>query len=411
MKTKIVVLLLVLIIAVFGISSIAAASTTTYDTGYLGNFHFIDAWEGGQTYTIEVPGLTIGDSIVQVTLRYKYYNLGAGMTYRMHAYRGNWYLTGPTSTLISNIILGTDWSPYETYNVNSIGANKLGFEWFAPHQGLDVEVTNVKYKRYSVDNVSLSVDPNTGYVNVAIANSTPTTNYKYYIQNITTGKSFDGYEGINADNSVTPGKAFTYYVRAGFAEYAVNNPVISTQTIFVPMDSQLTDKVNTIISNTSNPYGNTIDAVRDSAGTALSEARQAKTSAQNASTYASQANTNAINAYNTAQTVSIKIDTLSSAITNIQNNMGTDTTSPIVNLSTLSGARATSGNSIRAFLNVSDNISTTCLYSINNGDYHVLPDDGIIDLPVTKPGANQIYIKVKDEAGNTNSVLINIRKL
>lgn len=160
-----------------------------------------------------------------------------------------------------------------------------------------------------------------------------------------------------------------------------------------------------------NANGNTITAVRDGSGTVLSEARQAKTNASNAGTYASQASTNALNAYNTAQTVNTKIDSLSTAVTNIQNNIGLDTSPPVVQIATVSGALATSGNSISAVVNVSDNVSTAFEYSLNGTVYQSLPANGVVSLPISAPGANLITVWVKDGAGNVGRNSITIRKL
>lgn len=147
----------------------------------------------------------------------------------------------------------------------------------------------------------------------------------------------------------------------------------------------------------SNSNGNTITAVRDAGGTVLSEARQAKT--------------NSLNAYNTAQTVNNKIDTLSTAVTNIQNSLGADTAPPEVKIRTASGALATSGNSIRVVVDASDNISTTFSYSLDGTFFQPLPADGVINLPLHTSGSNLITVWVKDEAGNTGRGSITIRKL
>jgi hypothetical protein len=55
---------------------------------------------------------------------------------------------------------------------------------------------------------------------------------------------------------------------------------------------------------------------------------------------------------------------------NIQNNMGVDTSPPVVELSTLSGARATSGNSIKLIVNLLDNQPGPFTYSIDGVLYN-----------------------------------------
>jgi hypothetical protein len=157
-------------------------------------------------------------------------------------------------------------------------------------------------------------------------------------------------------------------------------------------------------TNSSNAYnavnnvnGNTITAVRDAAGTVLSEARQSKT--------------NSLNAYNEAFAANNKLNTLQTQITNIENNLGADTSPPTVKIRTVSGAAATSGNSIQAVLDISDNAGSTFTYSLDGISYVSVPADRIISLPVTGPGSNVIIVRVKDEAGNIGTTSITIRKL
>ncbi|MFZ5632146.1 MAG: hypothetical protein ACOY40_04800 [Bacillota bacterium] len=154
----------------------------------------------------------------------------------------------------------------------------------------------------------------------------------------------------------------------------------------------------------NNGYGSTVTAVRDSGGTVLNEARQAKTSA--------------LDAYNEARTVNTKVDNvlnsvnnISSTVSNIQNNLGSDAAPPMVKTRTVSGAMATSGNSIQAVLDVSDNCATQFTYSLDGTTYQPLAPDGVILLPVTNQGANLFVIWVKDEAGNSGRTSITIRKL
>jgi len=137
--------------------------------------------------------------------------------------------------------------------------------------------------------------------------------------------------------------------------------------------------------------------VQDGSGTVLAAARSANTSAGNA--------------YNSAHSANIKLDLLQNAITNIQNNLGVDTSPPVVTIRTLSGAAATSSNSIQAVLDVSDNVSSAFLYSLNNISYTVLPENRTITLPVSSAGPNLIAVWVKDQAGNVGTTSITIRKL
>lgn len=140
--------------------------------------------------------------------------------------------------------------------------------------------------------------------------------------------------------------------------------------------------------------GNTVSAVRDSSGTVLDASRTA--------------GTNVLNAYNEAVTANSKIDNLQ---TSVNNYMSMDNTPPIVSLNTVSGARATSGNYIQAVLNISDNVSSNFLYSLNGLDYEPVPTNKLLALPVSNAGPNIISVWVKDEAGNVGTSSITIRKM
>jgi len=161
------------------------------------------------------------------------------------------------------------------------------------------------------------------------------------------------------------------------------------------------DTANTSASNAlnavNNANGNTISAVRDAAGTVLDESRQSKISATSA--------------YNESHTANTKLDTLQTTVTNIQNSIGADTTPPVPKLRTVSGAAATSGGSIQAVLDISDNVSVTFTYSLDGVSYGPVPISKIITLSVVNPGSNVIPVWVKDQAGNVGTTSITIRKL
>ncbi|MFZ5643866.1 MAG: hypothetical protein ACOY46_09780 [Bacillota bacterium] len=116
-------------------------------------------------------------------------------------------------------------------------------------------------------------------------------------------------------------------------------------------------------------------------------------------------------ANNQLPTIDTKIDNLNTSFTSIQNNISTDTVPPTISVNTVSGARATSGNSIQAVVDVSDSVSKTFTYSTDDITYTPLPGNKIITLPVSKPGANTITVLIKDEAGNTSCKTIIIRKI
>lgn len=160
-----------------------------------------------------------------------------------------------------------------------------------------------------------------------------------------------------------------------------------------------------------NANGNTVTAVRDASGTALAEARQAKTNASNASTNAQNAFNEAVNINSKVSTLQTTINGINTTINNISNSVGADTTPPHINLYTVSGARATSGNTIRVVVEVSDNVSTEFTYSTDGTNYSQLPADRIITLNLVTPGLNLFSVWVKDEEGNIASKYISMRKL
>jgi hypothetical protein len=112
-----------------------------------------------------------------------------------------------------------------------------------------------------------------------------------------------------------------------------------------------------------------------------------------------------------AGAANIKLNTLETAIANINTGIATDVSTPTVKIKTLSGAAATSGSSIRAVVDVSDNQSKTFIYSLDNVTYIPLPGNGLINLPVINAGPNLIAMWVKDEGGNASKVSIVIRRL
>lgn len=161
----------------------------------------------------------------------------------------------------------------------------------------------------------------------------------------------------------------------------------------------------------SNASGNTITAVRDAGGTVLSEARQAKVNAQTASA-------NAQNAFNEAAIINSRVAALqttmndiNTTITNISNGVNADTTPPQINLSTVSGAMATSGDTIGVVVDVADNASSVFTYSTNGTTFYPLPADKKITCNVSVPGLNLLPVWVRDEAGNVASKYIRIRKI
>ena len=136
------------------------------------------------------------------------------------------------------------------------------------------------------------------------------------------------------------------------------------------------------VSAVTNMSGNTITAVRDAAGTVLEEAREANT----------------------------RLNAIQTSITNIENAMA-DISPPQVKVRTVSGALATSGGSIMAVLDISDNVSQSFTYSLDGATYQSIPANRAITISVPSPGLNLIPVWVRDQAGNTGTASITIRKL
>ncbi|HBV98028.1 MAG: hypothetical protein JL50_01025 [Peptococcaceae bacterium BICA1-7] len=406
-KFKMILCSLTLVLMLFLGQGVALAGYTEYDSGYKGVWSVRDR-DTGHTLTnaLATEGM---DSIVSVTLRYKRVS-GQNVECRMYAAGDNDTGSYGDSKFITPIT-DTNWSSPVAYNFSDAGYNRLAFYGFTTTTTdatiLQVEVLNMRVKRYRIDSTNLSLESD-GFIHASFVNSTPNGALDYTFKNNQTAAIRSNVtEWI--DTSVGVGKSYSYILTWGFYPHKIHT--VDMGSVYIPIDPDLTNRVNTVISDVSNGYGNTITAVRDASGTVLSEARQAKTNSQNASTYASQASTNALNAYNTAQTVSAKIDALATAITNIQNNMGADTSPPVIDLKTVSGARATSGNSIKIVVEVSDNISNTFTYSLNDSSYQPLPVDRVVTVPVCGFGSVPINVWVKDEAGNKSTDVIFIRKL
>ncbi|MCL6612749.1 MAG: hypothetical protein K6T66_14530 [Peptococcaceae bacterium] len=182
------------------------------------------------------------------------------------------------------------------------------------------------------------------------------------------------------------------------------------------------------------------EAARQAAVDAKDSAEAAKAAAQNASITSSLAASNAQTAadraiytgkyggdtesvadlsgymrYSQLPEISSKADSIQNSVNTISNTVNTivsaDTAAPAVSVRTLSGALATSGNSINILVSASDNKSADLTYSVNGGSYQTLPQDGIISVPLSAQGPNAITVRVKDEAGNVGLASIVVRKL
>lgn len=87
-----------------------------------------------------------------------------------------------------------------------------------------------------------------------------------------------------------------------------------------------------------------------------------------------------------------------------------DRTPPVVEVETVSGARATSGADIELVICVSDNASTEFTYSVNSDAYEELPADGKVRVNLTF-GMNILIVRVKDQEGNIGQKSIKIWRI
>lgn len=90
-----------------------------------------------------------------------------------------------------------------------------------------------------------------------------------------------------------------------------------------------------------------------------------------------------------------------------------DSQPPVVQIATVSGARATSGSTIKIKISAVDNKDpyTDLQYSIYGTNYYPMPADGVISVAVDMSPVTAITVAVKDTSGNVGTDSILIRKL
>ena len=202
----------------------------------------------------------------------------------------------------------------------------------------------------------------------------------------------------------------------GYIVYKIDTAISTPGAFSGYSPGTATAAANTAAANASSAYS-AANAAKNAADTAAANALNAYSSASVASTYtwdtptAKSAATLSREARDQGQAANNKLDLISAAITSIENNLGGDVTPPLVKVRTASGAAATSGSSIQAVLDLSDNVSSSFTYSLDGLTYHPVPVGRVISLPVTAPGPNIRMVRVKDEAGNMGAASITIRKL
>lgn len=218
--------------------------------------------------------------------------------------------------------------------------------------------------------------------------------------------------------TVSDGTDGTYIIPTGVGSDSFSNTHITTGSFTGTSPKTATDAANLAATNASNAATasnnakSAADAAKISADTAASRAQTTINQTWYGGKYGGTTESTAdIAGYirNTQlPSIDTKINNLQTSVTNIQNS---DTMPPVVDVQTVSGARATSGSSIQAVVTVTDNRPGPYTYSINGGSYNTLPSDGKVSLPITVPGNNVITVYGKDVAGNIGSKTIVIRKL
>ena len=197
----------------------------------------------------------------------------------------------------------------------------------------------------------------------------------------------------------------------GYSSLESNNPTPLIKTFFLEIPSDAKTAAEEA-KNAANEANTNASAAKTSADAARASADTGASRAWYSGKYGgSQESVADVAGYIRNQQlpgIDTKINNLQTSITNLQNS---DTLPPVVDVQTVSGARATSGSSIQAIVTVTDNRPGPYTYSINGGSYSALPADGRVTLPVTIAGNNTITVYVKDVAGNIGSKTIVIRKL
>lgn len=285
---------------------------------------------------------------------------------RQNSVQGQWYSHECTFDPDSGEQIGN----------RNIGLFIAGYDSY-DYCSFSVEIQEIRYRKYTMD-MSISLTPER-YVKITLGRYTPNIYTSLRVRCINDGRYFvggsthfgqinSGSEYVIYDSNVTPEKVFNYSVEWKVGRSDLTGAISGGMSIKIPSDATYA------LSNTEYIISKMISS-------------------------------DAINSLQTS------INNISTAVTSIQSNIGADITPPMVSLSTFSGARATSGNSIQLVVDASDNISTSFTYSLDGTNFSPLPVDGALIVPVNAPGSNLINVWIKDGAGNVSKKSIAIRKL
>lgn len=274
---------------------------------------------------------------------------------------------------------GSDWRIVGTVTISSFGDTGTGGTTLCGQSTTSIDLNKSTPGSFTGYSLKTATDAaNTAAAASSSANTaannafTAANNAKAAADNATTAANN---AKTSADNSTTAANTASVNALNAYNETVViNNKLDSLTNDVGDLDT------SEIASAVKDPNGNTITSVRDSNGTVL---------------YASRSNGQ-------------KIDALQ---TTVNNYLSADNTPPIIKLATLSGAWATSGNDIRIIINVTDNVSSTFQYSLDDIVYKPIPVNKTITVPVNNPGSNMINVWVLDEAGNKTTDFLLIRKL
>ncbi|KJS64258.1 MAG: hypothetical protein JL50_21650 [Peptococcaceae bacterium BICA1-7] len=388
------IILHICLIAFICLPTISQAATYSYDTGIIA----YELFEYNNPLSVQITGFNRTNAVTQAL-----------------AYSLSTYNAGGEKWRI-NYVVPDDGS---TWNVTGV----ITSYYIRQYDGISAG----SYGLLGIGNSTFTATHTTGgtYVGASIGAATTAANTAANNAGAAAANSLNAYNAVssangNAITAVRDGSG-TVLSEARQAKTNSQNAYNTAQTVNTKVDAltAAVNDINTSITGVNDDNSLIVSAVRDPNGTVLDISKDAYGAVEDA-------NGNTINAvrdtsgtvleasrsaYNEANTANTKIDNLQTTVNNIQNTLGSDTTSPVVKIRTASGAAATSGNTIRVVVSASDNVSTEFDYSLDGTGYQPLPSDGVILMPVDSPGPNLITVWVKDEAGNIGRESITIRKL
>ncbi len=283
---------------------------------------------------------------------------------------GTWFLkyeidTGHVGQAMAKSNLELTDLIFHNDNIYSLKANNFGVYKFINSNWVYQNIYNVSGGRLEESNGSLFLLGNTAILGYRV---TPVTQQFGNLASLPFTSNVYLY-------SAAAGKYGELYLGGAYGRFG-----IQLNTVGYTDSSIFTDFT---LADTKAITAEARDAVKDSVSTALEEARYANN----------------------------KLEDLQTAILDLHSRSLLDTIPPTIKIKTVSGAVATSGESIGVVLDVSDNRAGLFSYSVDGTNYSLLPEDNIVNLFLDSQGINVKKIWVQDEAGNRGTGIIIIRKI